>query len=239
MMHARVFHAEDHLKNQAAFRSHFYQTLHSRMVEIERLIAGINPNARHFVNFVTAPHVFVPIRPGQIDAAKGNQKTSSMLPTFGPQARVDPIHIFGEERFETSSPRLDDTVLLELRDQSFRVTILQGAKRPVEQIHVGIDDSDGGSGNSGAASRSLRRQHLLVGEGNSSRAQQGILQETASIDWLHDWSYFAFADQSSNSLTRAHCRFQVSKFNLHSLLAEDGRAKPAEVPTEDLHPVDF
>ena len=36
---------------------------------IERLVAGINPDARHLVNFVTAPQIFLPVGPGEIDAA--------------------------------------------------------------------------------------------------------------------------------------------------------------------------
>ena len=82
------------------------------MVQIEWLIARINPNASHFVNLVTAPKVFLPIRPGQIDAAKGNQKPPPMLPAFRGQARIDSAHIFGEERCDTPGPSFDDTMRL-------------------------------------------------------------------------------------------------------------------------------
>src|SRR5436309_14157025 len=107
------------------------------MVQVEWLIAGINPNARHFVNLVTAPDILLPIRPGQVDAAKRNQKTRSMLQTFGRQARIDPTHIFGEQRLETTGPSLDDPMFLELGNQGLRVAVFQRAERPTEKIHIG------------------------------------------------------------------------------------------------------
>ena len=143
MVHPRVLHAEDHLKNQTAFRDHSHQARHPGMVQIEWLIAGINPNARHFVNFVTAPNILLPIRPGQVDAAKRNQKTRSMLQAFGRQARIDPTHIFGEQRLETAGPSLDDPMLLELCHQRLGVAVFQRAERPTEKIHIGVDDSRG------------------------------------------------------------------------------------------------
>src|SRR4030095_4177372 len=100
---------------------------------MEWLVAGINSKTRHFVNLVTAPDVFLPIRPGQVDAAKRDQKARSMLPAFGRQTRIDSTHIFGEQRLKTPGPGFDDPVFLELRDQGFRIAILQGAKWPVEQ----------------------------------------------------------------------------------------------------------
>jgi len=111
------------------------------VVEVEWLIPWINPKARHLVNLVTPPDIFLPIRPGQVDAAKRNQKAGSVLPAFSRQPRVDPIHIFGEQRFEAARPGLDEAVLLELCDQRFRIAILQCPKRPVEEIYVGVDDS--------------------------------------------------------------------------------------------------
>src|SRR6185369_11304664 len=169
------------------------------MIQIEWLIAGINPKARHFVNFVTAANIFLPVRPGQVDAAKRSQKARSVLPAFSRQPRVDPIHIFREQRLETPGPSLDDPMLLELRDQSFRVAILQGAKWPVEQIYVGVDDPGrlAGSGNRSFAGRRLCRQRWAAGEGNSGRAQQRTLQKPATIDGLHQLNASRLANQSS------------------------------------------
>src|SRR5438876_7874008 len=152
------------------------------MVQIKWLIAGINPKARHFVNLVTAADILLPIRPSQIDAAKRNQKAWPMLDAFGRQAHIDPIHIFGEQRLETAGPSLDDPMLLELCYQGLGVAVFQRAERPTEKIHIGVDDSRGlgGADDRGVASRSLCRQGLMAGERNSGRAQQGILQKTAS-----------------------------------------------------------
>src|ERR1051325_9157097 len=111
------------------------------MAESEGLIAGIDSKAGHSVDFITATHVLFPIRQGQVDAAKRNQKARPLLPAFGCQSRVDPMHIFGEQRLETASPGLDDPMLLELRDESVRIAVLQCAKWPIEEIHVGVDDS--------------------------------------------------------------------------------------------------
>src|SRR5262249_16278446 len=61
----------------------------SGMVEIERLITGINPKAGHPVDLVTSPDILLPIRPSQIDAAKGNQKTGPVLATFSREPCVD------------------------------------------------------------------------------------------------------------------------------------------------------
>ena len=80
-----------------------------------------------------------------------------MLPAFGRQPRVDSVHTFREQRFEAAGPGLDDAVLPELRDQCFRIAILQGAKGPVEEIYVGVDDS-GHRRIGGAGGRSLRRE---------------------------------------------------------------------------------
>src|SRR6266545_7742325 len=134
------------------------------MVQIKWLIAGINPNARHFVNLVTAPYVLLPIRPGQVDAAKRNQKARPMLQAFGRQARIDPIHIFGEQRLETAGPSLDDPMLLELCYQGLGVAVFQRAERPTEKIHIGVDESrrPGGAGARGGASRSLCPQWLMA-----------------------------------------------------------------------------
>src|SRR5207302_11453740 len=136
------------------------------MVQIEWLIAGINPNARHLVNLMTAPDVLLPIRPGQVDATKRNQKARSMLQAFGRKARIDPIHIFGEQRLETAGPSLDDPMLLELCYQGLGVAVFQRAERPTEKIHIGVDDSRGprGTEDSGVASRSLCRQGMMAGE---------------------------------------------------------------------------
>src|SRR6266487_6857884 len=136
------------------------------MVQIEWLIAGINPNARHFVNLVTAPDILLPIRPGQVDAPKRNQKPSTLLHAFGCQTRIDPTHIFVEQRLETSGPSLDDPMFLELCHQGLGVAVFQRAERPTEKIHIGVDESRslGGSGDSGVASRSLCRQRLMAGE---------------------------------------------------------------------------
>src|SRR5437660_2706248 len=187
MMHPRVLHAEDHLKNQTAFRDHSHQALHRGMVEIERLIAGINPNARHFVNLVTAPDILLPIRPRQVDAAKRNQKTRRMLQALGRQTRIDPTQIFGEQRLETASPGLDDPMFLELCCQGLRVAVFQRAERPTEKIHIGVDDSRGlgGADDRGVESRSLCRQWWMAGERNSRHTQQGIPQKTAAIDGFH------------------------------------------------------
>src|SRR5438094_10469636 len=135
MMHPRVLHAEDHLKNQTAFRDHSHQALHRGMVEIEWLIAGINPNARHFVNLVTAPDILLPIRPGEVDAAKRNQKARSMSQAFGRQARIDSTHIFEEQRLETAGPSLDNPTLLELSYQGMGVAVFQRVESPTEKIH--------------------------------------------------------------------------------------------------------
>ena len=59
------------------------------MVEIEWLIAGIDPNAWHPVNLVASPDILLPIRPGQIDAAKGNQEPPPM-PSIPPPTQVAP-----------------------------------------------------------------------------------------------------------------------------------------------------
>src|SRR6266571_8815437 len=113
------------------------------MVQIEWLIAGINPNPRHFVNLVTAPDILLPIRPGQVDAAKRNQKARPMLQAFRRQARIDPTHIFGEQRLETAGPSLDHPMLLELCYQGPGVAVFQRAERPTEKIYIGVDDSRG------------------------------------------------------------------------------------------------
>src|SRR5207302_6363150 len=160
------------------------------MVQIEWLIAGINPTARHLVSLMTAPDVLLPIRPGQVDATKRNQKARSMLQAFGRQARIDPIPIFGEQRLETAGPSLDDPMFLEFCYQGLGVAVFQRAERPVEQIHIGVDDSRGrgGADGRGVGSRSLCRcrQWLMAAERNSSHAYQGFLQKTASIDGLHE-----------------------------------------------------
>ncbi len=187
MMHSGILHAEDHLQNQSAVRDHFHQILHPGMVQIKWLIAGINPNSRHPVNLVTAPHILEPIRPGEVDASKRNQKAGSMLQAFGRQARIDPTHIFGEQRLETARPSFNDPVLFELRDQGPGVAVFQRAERPTEKIDIGVDDSRGlgGRENLGFAGRRPGRQGTIRGERNGGRAQQGILQEIATIDGLH------------------------------------------------------
>ena len=187
MVHPGILHAENHLKNQAAFRDHSHQALHRGMVEIEWLIAWINPNAGHFVDLVTAPDILLPIRPRQIDAAKRNQKARALCPAFVRQPRIDPAHILGEQRFETPGPSLDDPVFLELGNQGLRVAVFQRAERPVEQIHIGVDDPKGlgGADHRGVASRSLRRRRLPPGQRSNSGAQQGVFQKTASIDGFH------------------------------------------------------
>lgn len=54
------------------------------MVEIERLIAGIHPNAWHFVNFVTAPEIFLPIRPGQVEEYRSGFRARQLLVSVCP-----------------------------------------------------------------------------------------------------------------------------------------------------------
>jgi hypothetical protein len=212
MMHPGILHAEDHLENQTVFRDHPHKTFHPGMVQIEWLIAGINPKTRHFVILVTAPNIFLPIRPGQVDAAKRNQKAGTMLAAFGRQTRIDSTHIFGEQRLETPGPGLDDPVPLELCDQSFCMAVLQRAKWPVEQIDIRVDDARGR-----AMSGCLRRKRRLADKGNSGGAQQGVSQKTAAINGLH---------------------FQ-SRLNLHAFLAEDGCANPPQIPSENLHAIGF
>src|SRR5439155_1086726 len=136
--------------------------------------------------------IHLPIRPGQVDTAKRNQNAVPMLMAFGRQARIDPTHIFGEQRLETAGPSLDDPMLLELCYQGLGVAVFQRAERPTEKIHIGVDDSRslGGSGNSGAAGRGLCRQWLMAGERNSGGAQQGTLQKTAPIDRLHVYAKY-------------------------------------------------
>src|SRR4030095_14177645 len=162
------------------------------MVQVEWLIAGIDPKARHFLNLVTAPNVLLPIGPGQVNAAKRNQKAGSVLAALGRQPSIAAIHVVREQRLETTSPGLDDSMLLELRDQGFRVAILQCAKWPVEEIDIGIDDSrdPGGSGNSDVAAGALCLQWLLASKGNSGGAQHRVLQKTAAIKTLHGRSGF-------------------------------------------------
>ena len=94
-----------------------------------------------------------------------------MPSAFRGQTRIDSAHIFGEERFKTPGPSFDDTMLLELCDQNFGLAILQRTKWPVEQIHVGVDDSKRPDGR-GSASRRLGRRGLTAEERNSGRAQQ-------------------------------------------------------------------
>src|SRR5258705_94577 len=136
------------------------------MVQIEWLIAGINSNARHFVDFVTTTDVLLPIRPGQIDAAKRNQKTWRLRPAFVSETRIDAVHIFGEQRLETAGPRLDDPMFLELCDQCLRVAVLQSSERPVEEIYICVDDSN----RFGASWWGLRDCALLRSERNGGSA---------------------------------------------------------------------
>src|SRR5262245_13864315 len=94
MMHSRILHAEDNLKNQTPFRRHSHEALHSGMVKVKWLVTRINPEAWHSVHLVTTANIFLPVRPREIDAAKRNQKIRPMLPAFGSQPRVDPIDVF-------------------------------------------------------------------------------------------------------------------------------------------------
>src|SRR5262245_57024434 len=112
------------------------------MAEIERLIAGINPKARHFVDFLTTTNILFPIRPRQVNATERNQEACRMRPAFVCQPRINSVHVFGEERLETPCPGLNDPVLLELCDEGLRVAVLQHSERPVEEIYVCVDDSN-------------------------------------------------------------------------------------------------
>ena len=199
MMHPGILHAEDHLQNQTAFRGHFQKTFHPGMVQIEWLIARIDSNARHFMNLVAAPDVLLPIRPGKVDAPKRNQKAWAMLIAFGRQARIDPIHILGEERLETAGPGLDDPMLLELCYQGLGVAVFQRAERPTEKIHIGVDDSRGlrGADDSGVASRCLCRQWLMAGERNSGRGQDRVFEKLTASDGVHKRSILDGRDQFS------------------------------------------
>jgi hypothetical protein len=101
MIHSWVLHAENHLQNQTAFRGHFNKAFHSGMVQIEWLITGIDSKARHFVNLVTAANVLLPIRPGQVNAAKRNQEAGSVLPAFDASRALTPFM-----SFESSASKL-------------------------------------------------------------------------------------------------------------------------------------
>src|SRR5262245_51366316 len=104
------------------------------MVQIEWLIARVDSNSGHFVDFVTAPNVLLPIRPRQVHAAKWNQETRPVLPTFSRQTLIEAVHILGQQSLETASPSLDDAMLLELCHQRLGIAVFQSAERPIEKI---------------------------------------------------------------------------------------------------------
>src|ERR1041385_8565631 len=110
MVNARVFHAKNDLEDEVAFGGDFEKRFDVGMGEVEGLVAGVDADAGHFVDFVAAAEVFLPIGPGEVDGPEWNQE-AAMLLAFGGEAFVDAVYVFGEEGVEAAGPRLNDAQL--------------------------------------------------------------------------------------------------------------------------------
>ena len=92
------------------------------MGEVEGLVAGIDAEAGHFVDFVAAAQIFLPIGPGEIDGSEWDQE-AAMLFALGGESFVDVVDVFGEKGFETAGPCLSDAMFFKFGDEGFGVAI--------------------------------------------------------------------------------------------------------------------
>jgi len=94
---------------------------------------------------VAAANVFLPVGPGEVDSAEGDQEAAAMFAAGAGEALVDAVDVFGEEGFEAAGPGLGDAMFPEFFYERWGVAIFEGAKGPIEQVDVGVDDSGRGS----------------------------------------------------------------------------------------------
>src|SRR5699024_6722213 len=116
------------------------------MAQIKRLIAGINPNTTHPMDFMTPSQLFFPIGPGEVYGAKRDQHALTISMALPGQTAVNTINILVKQGLKTPGPCLADSVLAQLGYQRFGFPVFQPAKRPLKKIHVGIDNLWSGTG---------------------------------------------------------------------------------------------
>src|SRR3954470_477469 len=113
MMDAGVFHSENDLEDQAAPENDLEKVFHAGVSEVEGLVARIDAKAGHLEHFVAAANVFLPVGPGEVDSAEGNQEAAALFAAGAGPALVDAVDVFSEEGFEAAGPGLGDAMFPE------------------------------------------------------------------------------------------------------------------------------
>src|SRR5580692_3244143 len=89
--------------------------------------------------FLASPQILFPVRRFGIDHPEGHQETLALIAARSGEPCIHAADIAAEKRFKASGPRLPNPFVLQLRHQRFRRIPREPSKRPLKQMHVGID----------------------------------------------------------------------------------------------------
>jgi len=115
------------------------------------------------MDLLASPQIFFPSRGVRIYAAKWNQIASPVLAAGSGKPLVHPTHIAIEQSLKAASPSLFDASGLQLQHECIRVIRWKTPKRPLEQMHIGVNHD----GNPFASSTGASKRRMLPPSINS------------------------------------------------------------------------